>query len=130
MSHYPLYRRSDSHCQEEDEAPADEKEDVFREGWDCLTRNASSELLSRLRPRLVLSGHTHHGCNTTHRDHQVSEISVSSFSWRNKKNPAFYLGYFSQEDFRLSKCFMPNENTVFTTYVFFISLSVLSIFLK
>ena len=128
MSHYPLYRRSDSHCLEEDEAPADEKESLFREGWDCLTRKASSDLLTRLRPRLVLSGHTHHGRNTTH--HDTSEISVSSFSWRNKRQPAFYLGYFSSNDQSLSKCLMPNENTVFSSYVFFLSLSIFSIFIK
>lgn len=129
MSHYPLYRRSDAHCQESDQAPADHKDDLFREGWDCLTRNASTELLSRLRPSLVLSGHTHHGCNTTHPG-EISEISVSSFSWRNKKNPAFYLGYFSKTGYKLSKCFMPNENTVFSSYVFFLSLSLFSIFIK
>lgn len=61
MSHYPLYRRSDGHCDEVDEAPAAEKNQLFKEGWDCLTKNASRDLLTKLRPRLVLSGHTHHG---------------------------------------------------------------------
>ena len=61
MSHYPLYRRSDSHCDEEDEAPPGEKNLLFREGWDCLTKKASLDLLTKLRPSLVLSGHTHHG---------------------------------------------------------------------
>ena len=61
MSHYPLYRVSDEHCDEPDGAPDDEKTDKFREGWDCLTRNASQLLLDTLKPRLVLSGHTHHG---------------------------------------------------------------------
>ena len=61
MSHYPLYRESDDHCDEPDEAPPGDKSDKFREGWDCLTRNASQLLLNKLKPRLVLSGHTHHG---------------------------------------------------------------------
>ena len=129
MTHYPLYRQSDSHCQEEDSAPPEERDLLFREGWDCLTRAASSDLLRRLRPTLVLSGHTHHGCNTTH--HQLQEISVSSFSWRNKKSPAFYLGYFSRDaGHTLSKCLMPNENTLFCSYVFFISLSLFSLLIK
>lgn len=128
LSHYPLYRKSDSHCDEADEAPADEKMTQFREGWDCLTRNASQLLLETIKPRLVLSGHTHHGCNTTHGD--LTEISVSSFSWRNKKNPAFLLGNISPNSHSLSKCFMPNENTVFTTYVFFISLIIFSSVIK
>merc|ERR1712115_343209 len=124
MSHYPLYRRSDGHCDEEDEAPAGEKHQVFREGWDCLTRNASRDLLTRLRPRLVLSGHTHHGCNTSHGE--AVEISVSSFSWRNKKNPAFLLAYFGEDSYTISKCYMPDENTVYCSYVFFVSLIVFS----
>ena len=61
MSHYPLYRVSDEHCDEPDEAPCDDKTAVFREGWDCLTRNATKLLLESLQPRLVLSGHTHNG---------------------------------------------------------------------
>ena len=45
MSHYPLYRKSDAHCQEPDGAPPEDKGDTFREGWDCLTRAASTLLL-------------------------------------------------------------------------------------
>ena len=137
MSHYPLYRKSDAHCQEPDGAPPEDKGDIFREGWDCLTRAASSLLLDQLRPALVLSGHTHHGCNTSHPapgpgpgGGAVQEISVSSFSWRNKKNPAFLLGQFSNELHSLSKCYMPDENTLFTTYYFFISLLLISLFIK
>jgi len=128
MSHYPLYRNSDEHCSEPDEAPTEEKSKPFREGWDCLTREASNLLMETLKPSLILSGHTHNGCNTTHGD--VTEISVSSFSWRNKKNPAFILGYFSAESHTLSKCYIPDENTLFTTYVFFISFLIFSLFIK
>ena len=61
MSHYPLYRKSDEHCNEPDEAPAEEKSKPFREGWDCLTRDASKLLMETLKPSLILSGHTHNG---------------------------------------------------------------------
>ena len=61
MSHYPLYRTSDEHCSEPDEAPPEEKSKLFREGWDCLTRKASELLMETLKPRLILSGHTHNG---------------------------------------------------------------------
>lgn len=121
LSHFPLFRESDEHCDEVDEAPADEKGTKFRERWDCLSREASTRLLSVLRPRLVLSGHTHHGCNTTHllseEGESVTELSVSSFSWRNKKNPAFLLGRFSNITTRVEKCFIPDENNVINVYI-------------
>jgi len=121
LSHFPLYRESDELCDELDEAPPDEKGAKFREGWECLKKNASHQLLSKLRPRLVFSGHTHHGCNTTHKlsdSEEVSEINVSSFSWRNKKSPAFLLAKFTNVSTSVEKCFMPNENNVINVYMF------------
>ena len=128
MSHFPLFRLSDEHCDEPDEAPADEKSVQFREGWDCISKESSDMLLESLNPRLILSGHTHHGCNTSHGD--AVEISVSSFSWRNKKKPAFLLAYFNKDKFAIAKCYMPDENSVYCAYVFFISLLVFSLFKK
>ena len=125
MSHFPLYRKSDVHCDEPDEAPADEKSVQFREGWDCISKESSGLLLEDLQPRLIFSGHTHHGCNTSHGD--VAEISVSSFSWRNKKKPAFVLAYFTDESHAITKCYMPHENSVYSAYVFFITLAVFSL---
>lgn len=43
-----------------------------------------------VNPRLVVSGHTHHGCHRIH-DNGVPEWTVASFSWRNKKGPSFLL---------------------------------------
>ncbi|TRY76869.1 hypothetical protein TCAL_03831 [Tigriopus californicus] len=86
LQHFPLFRESDAACNEEDAAPASEKYKRFREKWDCLSRNASQTLLDVLNPRLVLSGHTHHGCRVKH-ERDIWEWSVSSFSWRNRNNP-------------------------------------------
>jgi hypothetical protein len=69
-----------------------------------------------VKPRLVLSGHTHHGCNTSHGP-GVTEITVSSFSWRNKRNPAFLLVSFSEDDYHVSKCYMPDEDDVINVYI-------------
>ena len=128
MSHFPLYRVSDEHCDEPDEAPKDEKSVKMREGWDCISAESSAKLLSDLSPRLIFSGHTHHGCNTTHGD--ATEINVSSFSWRNKKKPAFVLAYFTRDSHAIAKCYMPDENSVYCAYVFFISLALFSLFKK
>ena len=120
LQHFPLFRRSDAHCDEEDGAPPGEKEAVFREDWDCVSRESSRHLLEVVQPRLVLSGHTHHGCRTEHRCRKtgqtVPEWSVSSFSWRNRNNPAFLLASISHTDYAISKCFLPRESTVITIY--------------
>lgn len=50
----------------------------------------SPQLLQWFKPRLILSGHTHSGCEVLH-DNKYPEISVPSFSWRNRNNPSFIL---------------------------------------
>jgi hypothetical protein len=120
LQHFPLYRESDADCNEEDAAPQSEKVKAFRENFDCVSRNSSRALLDSLQPRLVLSGHTHHGCRVEHeldRGGRVPEWSVSSFSWRNRNNPTFLLGTFTLSDYALEKCFVPRENVVINIYI-------------
>lgn len=115
LSHFPLYRESDEMCDELDEAPEIEKFSRFREKWECISNASTAQIKSKLRPRIVFSGHTHHGCRTDHAD--FTEWTVSSFSWRNKKNPAFLLARFSSDGgVAVSKCMMPDENHVFIVY--------------
>lgn len=116
MSHFPLYRESDTMCDEPDGAPPHEKDTPFRERWDCISQHSSDFLLKRLKPRLVLSGHTHHGCNTSH-GQGLYEISVSSFSWRNRNNPAFLLATFDNKSHRIEKCYLPQESHVINFYI-------------
>ncbi|XP_044282466.1 metallophosphoesterase 1 isoform X1 [Varanus komodoensis] len=115
LQHYPLYRRSDSNCTGEDSAPLDKKNDLFREKYDVLSQEASQKLLWWFQPRLILSGHTHSACEVLHNG-KIPEISVPSFSWRNRNNPSFILGTLTSTDFSLDKCFLPYENTVITLY--------------
>jgi len=117
LSHFPLYRKSDALCSEPDEAPPHEKDALFRERWECISSKSSRLLLNQIKPKLVLSGHTHHGCNTSHGS-GVTEISISSFSWRNKVNPAFLLATFdSSGDYKVKKCYMPDEDNVINAYI-------------
>merc|ERR1719239_1982327 len=117
LSHFPLYRKSDALCSEPDEAPSHEKGALFRERWECISSESSRLLLSQIQPKLVLSGHTHHGCNTSHGS-GVTEISISSFSWRNKVNPAFLLATFdSSGNYEVNKCYMPDEDNVINAYI-------------
>ncbi|XP_045880369.1 metallophosphoesterase 1 isoform X3 [Meles meles] len=90
LQHFPLYRRSDANCSGEDAAPLEERGIPFKERYDVLSREASQQLLWWLRPRLILSGHTHSACEVLH-GAGIPEISVPSFSWRNRNNPSFIM---------------------------------------
>ncbi|KAM4727495.1 metallophosphoesterase 1 isoform 2-T2 [Anableps anableps] len=92
LQHYPLYRVSDASCTGQDAAPPEERHLLFREKYDVLSKEASQRLLRWFKPRLILSGHTHSGCEVLH-DNKYPEISVPSFSWRNRNNPSFILGH-------------------------------------
>ena len=48
----------------------------------------------------------------------VEEWSVASFSWRNRNNPNFLLAKITNDDVALSKCYLPEEDTVITIYIF------------
>lgn len=115
LQHFPLYRRNDANCSGEDAAPPDEKYTPFKERYDVLSWEVSRKLLWWLRPRLILSGHTHSACEVQHRA-GVLEVSVPSFSWRNRNNPSFIMGSITPMDYALAKCYLPREDMVLTTY--------------
>lgn len=124
LQHYPLYRVSDAECTGEDAAAPEEKNLVFKEQYDVLSQEASRKLLWWFRPRLILSGHTHSACEVLHGE-TFLEVSVPSFSWRNRNNPSFILGSISSLNFTLSKCFLPRESTVISIYCFAGSLLII-----
>nr|XP_057917470.1 metallophosphoesterase 1 isoform X1 [Doryrhamphus excisus] len=115
LQHYPLYRVSDAGCTGIDAALPGERHLLFREKYDVLSKDASQRLLQWFKPRLILSGHTHSGCEVLH-GNKYPEISVPSFSWRNRNNPSFILASVSPSSYALSKCFLPEESTVIGVY--------------
>ncbi|XP_023563265.1 metallophosphoesterase 1 isoform X2 [Octodon degus] len=115
LQHYPLYRASDANCSGPDAAPPEERSIPFKERYDALSQEASQKLLWWFRPRLVLSGHTHSACEVLHSG-RIRELSVPSFSWRNRNNPSFVMASLTSHDYALSKCFLPQEDTVLATY--------------
>ncbi|XP_067107629.1 metallophosphoesterase 1-like [Osmerus mordax] len=115
LQHYPLYRVSDAMCKGTDAALPEERHLLFEERYDVLSQEASNKLLWWFQPRLILSGHTHSACKVVH-DNSYPEISVPSFSWRNRNNPSFILGSFSPSAFQLTKCFLPEESSVLGIY--------------
>ncbi|XP_023329968.1 metallophosphoesterase 1-like [Eurytemora carolleeae] len=123
MSHFPLYRESDELCDELDSAPGIDKMEKFRERWECISNSSSNLIKQKLKPRIAFTGHTHHGCRTDH--DSFIEWTVSSFSWRNKQNPAFLLARFSAGSKSVSKCMMPEETTVYYMYIGFATILLL-----
>ncbi|XP_057331064.1 metallophosphoesterase 1 [Microplitis mediator] len=115
LQHFPMYRKSDSLCREPDRAPDEIIDLKFRERWDCISKESSEQLLELLNPRLIVDGHTHHGCKLMHGEDTL-EVTIPSYSWRNKNNPSFLMGVFTPDNYALSKCYMPVENTVITIY--------------
>jgi len=113
LQHFPLYRPSDDVCEGEDAATDHQQ---FRQRWECLSMESTQVLLQSLNPRLVVDGHTHHGCHLIHPP-DIHEWTVPSFSWRNRNNPAFLLVALTADKMAVSKCFLPRESTVIFIYV-------------
>lgn len=135
LQHFPTFRRSDEDCEEHDSLKIEE----YRESWEVLSKDATEFLGKALEPMVAFSGHSHHYCRS-YNMWSVEEFTIASFSWRNKRNPSFLLvryilwiafygkftisitflhfqAEFSQNDYAVSKCDMPNENTVIFIYI-------------
>ncbi|XP_031563616.1 metallophosphoesterase 1-like [Actinia tenebrosa] len=117
IQHYPLYREDEKKCTGVDAPPPDQQSKVNRPKWEVVSQEATALLLESFRPRLVLSGHTHHGCYLIH-DDGTPELTIPSFSWRNRNNPSFVMAVITPKNFELSKCFIPQESTVIIIYIF------------
>ncbi|KRT78588.1 hypothetical protein AMK59_8120 [Oryctes borbonicus] len=117
MQHFPLFRETDIDCDDYDAAPLHLKKHRFREKWDCLSQEATHQLLNQLHPRLAVSGHVHHGCTKKLPIGDGLEITIPSFSWRNKENPTYSLFVFTPNNYAVSKCAMPKESTVIILYI-------------
>ncbi|XP_047987497.1 metallophosphoesterase 1 homolog isoform X2 [Leguminivora glycinivorella] len=132
IQHFPLYRASDSQCTEPDAAPLPERDNLFVERRDCLSKESTEYLVESLHPRLAFGGHTHHSCALRHSfvptpDHKIEfvEYTVPSFSWRNRLDPKYYLVAISPEEARVSKCGLPREWTLQVTAVTLLAALVL-----
>ncbi|GBP62193.1 Metallophosphoesterase 1 [Eumeta japonica] len=119
MQHYPLYRQSDSICTESDAAPLPERNNLFEERWDCLSKESTEYLVERLRPRAAFGAHTHHSCVVRHSfaptpEHKTEfiEYTVPSFSWRNRLDPKYYLVTVTPDEVKMAKCELPREATM------------------
>eukprot|EP00897_Mesotaenium_endlicherianum_P002941 jgi/Mesen1/2675/ME000167S01826 len=106
LLHLPLYRVDESVC---------EKIDIPRCGpWHqvegaCLDINAASDLI-------VFSAHTHRSCSRMHPG-GIQEVTVPSFSWKNRDDPAFLLAaFYPNGTIWMQQCPLPRESIVLGTY--------------
>lgn len=80
---------SDAVCSEPDAPPLSEKYIPFRLKIDALSKEATDDIVTKIKPRVVFGGHTHFGCLLHHsyindtENIEFFEYSVPSFSMRN-----------------------------------------------
>ncbi|KOB77549.1 Metallophosphoesterase 1 [Operophtera brumata] len=111
-----------------DAAPLPEREHLFEERWDCLSKESTEYLVESLAPRAAFGGHTHHSCAVRHsfvptHEHKIEfiEYTVPSFSWRNRPDPKYYLATITPNEVKVSKCGMPRERTLQVTAILMIT---------
>ena len=122
LTHFPLFRQSDSHCGHDwDSMPESLKYEPFVQKWDCLSENATKLIIDSLKPRLVITGHSHYGCVTRHAN-SLYEWTVSSFNYRNNQNPSLLLAKITKNHYSISKCILVNEWLFIITDIFIILL--------
>ncbi|XP_033625463.1 metallophosphoesterase 1-like [Asterias rubens] len=118
LQHYPLYRSTEAVCEGPDAPSLEEQKEKNIERYDVISKKASQQLLSWIRPRMILSGHRHHGCYVLHPG-GIPELSVPSFSWRNRNNPSLIMATITPKRLEYNKCFIPQESTVISVYISF-----------
>lgn len=128
FTHYPLFRESDSICpfDIDSELAVIQKNPKFKPNYDCLSIESTHQMINLLQPRLVFNGHTHYSCYNE--QHNVPEFTIPSFSWRNIKIPSMLLVQLNNDNYKYSKCFLPNENQVINFYIFLAIFNLIYIF--
>lgn len=122
LTHVPFFRPDDTHC----DYPYRLKDKVKKrniEGEDVMHEAASRFILERIKPRLVLSGHTHMRCITEHEISDgstltVKELTISSFNQKYaEKTPGFLLLRANSTHLSHHYCTLIEEWVVATIYV-------------
>lgn len=137
LSHFPLFRTADLDCDEPDSNYNPNEKMNIRPRLGCLTKRSTDLLLRKLQPRLSLNGHTHYGCVKKHTVQltgneylAVSEYTLSSFNYRNRANPSFLLLLANSNEFKVTRCMIPNENYLFVVYFFTVIYVLQSLLLR
>ena len=122
LTHFPLFRADDRLCGEDsDTGPDSYKRIPFLPKWDCLSSEATRLVLETLRPRLVLTGHTHFGC-VTHHGNGTYEWTVAPFNYLMTYTPSILLVKISKTNYSITKCLLINSSLLyFIDFILFLS---------
>jgi len=124
LTHMPLHRAGEALCAQDEADVSDDAaygyRDAYISGDDVLSEAVTRRVLEAVAPRFVLSGHTHRHCRSP-ADPAVSpprpeEVTVSTFSWRNRDDPSFVLLEATATKVAAAKCVAPRESLVFRAY--------------
>lgn len=132
LSHLPLFRIDDLQCGEERlrelghvtfEAPGFK----YKTHHHVLSRGLSTEVLAKVQPDLVLSGHTHAWCAYHHPNAKTIEYTVPAFSWGQRPDPSYALLRLSRTDEpTVTACHLPEEPLIFAAYGTSVAIVVLA----
>lgn len=129
LTHYPLFKQGLQKCGHDwDTRPAgDLFWDESVQKWNCFHSNATDEILSLLKPRLVFNGHTHYGCITRYGSETI-EWTIASFNYRYLFSPTFLLMTINENDYAIRKCYLIHGLLFYFVDLFIISLFLILIF--
>lgn len=130
FKHIPLYRRNDSSCKYP-QSMADRVVKPNIEGEDVIHEATSRFILDSLRPRLVISGHTHMQCSTTHRlsestQETIEELTITSYNHKYAElEPGFLLLSANSTHLYTQHCGLVNEYIICLIYIIMLLLILL-----
>jgi predicted MPP superfamily phosphohydrolase len=123
LGHIPLYRPNDLNCS----YPSRMSQKVAKgnvEGDDVLHKVASMSLLTRLKPRISISGHTHMLCHTYHqiesneKSESFYELTISSYNHKYAElKPGFLLMTANSTHVFTKHCNLIEEWVVISVYL-------------
>jgi predicted phosphodiesterase len=122
ISHFPLYRPNDLDCgerrqREEGHVTYEHPSFSYETHHHVLSEKLSIEILSKFKPQVIFSGHTHAWCDYSHKHPTgAREYTVPTFSWGMRPDPGFVLASVKNRDVQVTLCNLPREDQVFMTY--------------
>ncbi|KAE9048290.1 hypothetical protein PR001_g509 [Phytophthora rubi] len=138
LTHLPLFRVDDLQCGEErlresGHVTYEHPGFKYEIHHHVLSRALSEELLGKVQPNLVLSGHTHAWCAYQHPDAAAMEYTIPAFSWGQRPDPSYAvlrLPRAGRAEMKrppeLTACHLPSEPLIFATYAATIGTVVLA----
>lgn len=121
LTHIPLYRPDDSLC----DKPLNKSQiNGPWEGSEVIDRKGSDRLLRILRPRLILSGHSHKNCIINHQVEKslgimefYKEITLTSYNHKYDENPKFLLMSVNSTHVLTNHCNLISEYHIISVYL-------------